>query len=212
MYRWYWRYQLFVILLSWVVVPVVVPAGIGTAGAVQYTYAAAHSPTGSPSWSPPSSNKAPTKSPVHVFGTFSPTRASTPVMNTAAPSVTNDTANILLEGDEKDRQESYLAVIVLGAVGGVVVIACCAVLIYWHTHTRVHAASSPGERGGLLDLQFLSCCCSCTALSSFPSWTWADCNSCFRSSQLEGGGRRQGRGEEKMGFTMTTQQRDTADV
>ena len=107
------------------------------------------SPTSVPSINPPT-NKAPTKAPVHSFDTLAPTRAPTPALTTFAPSTANVTNIYSDEGSE-----NYTVVIIIGAVGAVIVIFCCAILLYWHLYTRVEGGS------GLLSVDFLSCCTSC---------------------------------------------------
>ena len=118
-------------------------------------------------------DKAPTRAPVHTFDTFAPTRAPTPAA--LAPSGAPSGATSLDTASQPSQDENYVVVIACGVVGGLIVIACSVVLIYWHTYTRVQASGSPG--GGLLTVdlgalgsQVMGCLrCDCCSSESSAS-------------------------------------------
>jgi hypothetical protein len=118
-------------------------------------------------------DKAPTRAPVHTFDTFAPTRAPTPAA--LAPSGAPSVATSLDTASQPSQDENYVVVIACGVVGGLIVIACSVVLIYWHTYTRVQASGSPG--GGLLTVdlgalgsQVMGCLrCDCCSSGSSAS-------------------------------------------
>lgn len=100
------------------------------------------SPTHAPNWN------MPTPQPQHSFGTLRPTAV------TFNPSVqpTMDSDESSDKQSSKSSEENYNIIIAVAVVGGVIVIACVAILIYWHVYTRVaapHFSNISGDQGGI---------------------------------------------------------------
>jgi hypothetical protein len=84
-------------------------------------------PTRAPNWN------LPTPQPQHTFGTLRPTFiAAEPSLQ---PTTVANKANT--KQGNKSSEENNDILIAVSIVGGVIIIACIAILIYWHVFTRV---------------------------------------------------------------------------
>mmetsp|Transcript_19766 Transcript_19766/g.36821 ORF Transcript_19766/g.36821 Transcript_19766/m.36821 type:complete len:170 (-) Transcript_19766:385-894(-) len=120
---------------------------------------ALNTPSAVPSPLPPT-DKAPTKAPIHIFDTLSPTRAPTPPSpTTAAPSLSLGPLDCCSQ-----PTQDYMVVVAFGVAGGIVVVVCCAILIYWQSYTRVRSDASGGGLVSSLSAQVqwaVGSCCGC---------------------------------------------------